>query len=348
MDLGWWAAHAFEVAGIGLVGIPAALDLRHSTASRPLVGDLRAADLVADEEAFLGGRVHALMRAAGREGRLDRGPHAPRRDARRRRSASSSACPADRLRLLALGGLLHDMGKLAVPGRDPQQARQADRRGVRVIRGHPGRGPRAADRARRLPAARARPRREPPRAPRRRRLPEPRRPARSTSRSASSPSPTSTTRSPPTACTARRGRPSARSRCSTRTPAARSTQPASPRCARSSRPSRTRRLARVARRGRRRRAASWRPSGRLDCCSRLAPGLFRPRLRMPTGVCDVHCAPTSTPDPARPFRPPGDACARCADGVRAAGRRRVRPPDPLRTASAGSTTPSPWACRGSA
>ena len=39
--------------------------------------------------------------------------------------------PADRLRLLALGGLLHDMGKLAVARRDPQQARQADRRGVR-------------------------------------------------------------------------------------------------------------------------------------------------------------------------------------------------------------------------
>ena len=61
MDPGWWLAHVFEVVGIGLVGIPTALDLRYATASRPLVGDLRAAALVADEEAFLGGHVGALM-----------------------------------------------------------------------------------------------------------------------------------------------------------------------------------------------------------------------------------------------------------------------------------------------
>ena len=61
IDLAWWVAHALEVASIGLIGIPAALDLRYGAASRPLVGDLRAADLVADEEAFLGGRVRALM-----------------------------------------------------------------------------------------------------------------------------------------------------------------------------------------------------------------------------------------------------------------------------------------------
>ena len=32
MDAAWWAAHALEVTGIGMLGIPAALDLRHAVA----------------------------------------------------------------------------------------------------------------------------------------------------------------------------------------------------------------------------------------------------------------------------------------------------------------------------
>ena len=60
-DGAWWMAHLLEFTGIGMVGIPVALDLRHAVASRPLVGDLRAGDLVEHEEAFLGGRVRALL-----------------------------------------------------------------------------------------------------------------------------------------------------------------------------------------------------------------------------------------------------------------------------------------------
>jgi len=60
-DAAWWAAHLLEVGGIGMVAIPVALDLRHAVASRPLVGDLRAGHLVEHEEAFLGGRVRALL-----------------------------------------------------------------------------------------------------------------------------------------------------------------------------------------------------------------------------------------------------------------------------------------------
>jgi hypothetical protein len=74
-----------------MVGIPAALDLRHAVASRPLVGDVRAADLVEHEEAFLGGRVRAiLVRLA------DRDPSTEGRTAAllpwRSRSASASGC----------------------------------------------------------------------------------------------------------------------------------------------------------------------------------------------------------------------------------------------------------------
>jgi putative nucleotidyltransferase with HDIG domain len=136
MDLGWWAAHAIEVAGIGLVGIPVALDLRHSTASRPLMGDLRAADLVADEEAFLGGRVHALMlRLAEKDGSTE--GHTRRVATLAVRMGEQLGLPADRLRLLALGGLLHDMGKLAVPDAILNKPGKLSDEEFTIIRGHP-------------------------------------------------------------------------------------------------------------------------------------------------------------------------------------------------------------------
>ena len=65
VELGWWLGHGLEVIGILVVGIPVALDLHRSAQSRPLLGDLRAAELVAAEEAFLGPQVHALTRILG-------------------------------------------------------------------------------------------------------------------------------------------------------------------------------------------------------------------------------------------------------------------------------------------
>ena len=114
MDGSWWAAHLLEVGGIGLVGIPAALDLRHAIGSRPLVGDLRAGELVEHEEKFLGGRVGAI---------LDRlGDKDSSTDGHTRRVATLAVAIGERLglsegrvRQLALGGLLHDVGKLSVP-----------------------------------------------------------------------------------------------------------------------------------------------------------------------------------------------------------------------------------------
>ena len=114
MDAAWWIAHGLEVVGIGLIGIPAALDLRCGVASRPLVGDLRATDLVAHEEAFLGGRVRALMlRLAAKDRSTEH--HTRRVAALAVQIGEEIGVPNGRLRLLALGGLLHDMGKLSVP-----------------------------------------------------------------------------------------------------------------------------------------------------------------------------------------------------------------------------------------
>ena len=161
--------------GSSLVGIPAALDLRQGGASRPLVGDLTATELVGAEEAFLGPRVRALM--------LDLAEKDRSTEEHTRRVATLACAVGEELKLppttlrhLAIGGLLHDMGKLRTPPGDPLQAQLADRRGVRGDQ-VPPRGRRApARRPRRLRPRGARAGARPPRAARRRRLPA--RPAR--------------------------------------------------------------------------------------------------------------------------------------------------------------------------
>jgi HD-GYP domain-containing protein (c-di-GMP phosphodiesterase class II) len=114
MDLGWWLGHLFEVLGIGLVGASAAYDLRRGRRSRPLAGDLRAAEIVASEEAFLGARVRALMvRLAEKDTSTEE--HTRRVAALAVEVGEQVGLPATRLRSLAIGGLLHDIGKLSVP-----------------------------------------------------------------------------------------------------------------------------------------------------------------------------------------------------------------------------------------
>lgn len=138
-DLPWWVAHGLEVASIGLIGMPAALDLRYGVASRPLVGDLRAVDLVTDEEAFLGGRVRALM--------LRLAANDPSTEGHTRRVAALAVQIGERLglaerwlRLLALGGLLHDMGKLALPTDILNKPGPLSDEEYSLVRRHPGRG----------------------------------------------------------------------------------------------------------------------------------------------------------------------------------------------------------------
>jgi putative nucleotidyltransferase with HDIG domain len=106
--------HALELFGVMLLGIPAVLDLRQGGPSRPLVGDLTATELVESEEAFLGPRVRALM--------VDLAAKDRSTEEHTRRVATLACAVGEELRLppatlrhLAIGGLLHDMGKLRVP-----------------------------------------------------------------------------------------------------------------------------------------------------------------------------------------------------------------------------------------
>src|SRR5919107_2442780 len=125
---GFYLGHLLEVSGVLLLGVPVALDLRRGAASRPLVGDLSAAEVVAAEEAYLGARVRALMvRLAAHDGSTE--GHSRRVALLAVQVGEALGVPAATLRHLAVGGLLHDIGKLSVPGailRKPQPLTDAE------------------------------------------------------------------------------------------------------------------------------------------------------------------------------------------------------------------------------
>jgi putative nucleotidyltransferase with HDIG domain len=142
--LGFYLGHLLEIAAVALVGIPAALDIKRAGASRPLVGDLTAQELVAAEEAYLGPRVRALMvRLAERDTSTEE---------HTRRVAGLAASVADELKLpatarrhLAVGGLLHDIGKLAVPLEILQKPGSLTDAEFAAIKRHPDDGRRLLD-----------------------------------------------------------------------------------------------------------------------------------------------------------------------------------------------------------
>jgi HD-GYP domain-containing protein (c-di-GMP phosphodiesterase class II) len=114
-DLGWWLGHGFEIVGIAAVGFTVAHDLRRGAArSRPLLGDLGGADLVAEAEAFLGSHIRALLAELAEKDAYTE-EHTRRVALRAAQVGDELGLSPGRLRDLAIGGLLHDIGKLAVP-----------------------------------------------------------------------------------------------------------------------------------------------------------------------------------------------------------------------------------------
>jgi putative nucleotidyltransferase with HDIG domain len=138
-QLGWWLGHAFELVGIVLVGAPVVVDLLREAQSRPLAGDLRAADLVAQEEAFLGSDVRALTgRLAEKDSYTE--THTRRVAMLAVRVGEELGLPPGRLRTLAIGGLLHDIGKLSVPDEILKKPGPLDEDELAVVRRHTVRG----------------------------------------------------------------------------------------------------------------------------------------------------------------------------------------------------------------
>ena len=139
MDLGWWLGHAGELVGITLVGGSVAYDLRRGSQSRPLIGDLRTAEIVAAEEQFLGARVRALMlRLAEKDTSTEE--HTRRVAALAVELGEELGIPAARLRMLAIGGLLHDVGKLSIPDSILQKPGPLDDDEFAIVKQHPERG----------------------------------------------------------------------------------------------------------------------------------------------------------------------------------------------------------------
>lgn len=139
LELGWWVGHGLEVAGILLVATPVALDLLRSAPSRPLAGDLRGAELVAAEEAYLGSQVGSLTRLLAEKDVYTEG-HTRRVAELAVRVGEELGIPPARLRELAIGGLLHDIGKLSVPDAILKKPGALADEEFEIVRRHPVRG----------------------------------------------------------------------------------------------------------------------------------------------------------------------------------------------------------------
>lgn len=139
MDLGWWLGHLFELIGIGLVGVPVALDLHRGVQSRALAGDLRAAELVHSADAYLGPSVRALLvRLAEKDAYTE--THTRNVAVRAVQVGEELGLPHARLRELAIGALAHDVGKLSVPNAILQKPSSLTDEEFAVIKRHPERG----------------------------------------------------------------------------------------------------------------------------------------------------------------------------------------------------------------
>ena len=132
----WWLGHVLEFVGVALVGIPTALDLWRTVPSRPLAGDLAAAELVRDEEIFLGDRVRRLLADLGRKDSSTE-DHTRRVALLAVQVGDALGLAPGRLRELAVGGLLHDMGKLSVPDRILRKPGRLTDDEMDVVRMHP-------------------------------------------------------------------------------------------------------------------------------------------------------------------------------------------------------------------
>jgi len=137
--LPWWFGHGLETAGMLAIALPVAVDLRREHPSRALVGDLDAAQLVLAEEALLGAQVRSLMvRLAEKDASTEE--HTRRVALQAVQLAERLGLGPDRLRTLAIGGLLHDIGKLQVPDEVLGKPARLTEEEFAVVRRHPGWG----------------------------------------------------------------------------------------------------------------------------------------------------------------------------------------------------------------
>jgi hypothetical protein len=133
--LGLRALHTFLLTRRG-ADLLVAVGLHRGVQSRPLVGDLRGSELVAAEEDFLGSHIRALtVRLAEKDEYTEE--HTRRVALRAVQVGEELGLPPGRLRSLAAGGLLHDIGKLSVPDDVLKKPGPLDEDEYAVIQRHP-------------------------------------------------------------------------------------------------------------------------------------------------------------------------------------------------------------------
>jgi len=138
-QLGWWIGHEVELDGILVIGVAVAIDLARAAQSRPLAGDLTAAELVASEDLFLGSQVRALtVTLAEKDSYTER--HTRRVALRAVQVGDELGLSRGRLRTLAIGGLVHDIGKLAIPDDILKKPGPLDDDEYETVKEHPERG----------------------------------------------------------------------------------------------------------------------------------------------------------------------------------------------------------------
>ncbi len=138
-ELGWWLGHLFELVGIGMVAVPVALDLHRGAQSRPLAGDLGATELVSAADAFLGSTVRVLLARLAEKDAYT-AEHTRQVALRSVAVGEKLGLAPARLRDLAIGALLHDIGKLSVPDAILQKPAALTAEEYDVIRRHPEHG----------------------------------------------------------------------------------------------------------------------------------------------------------------------------------------------------------------
>ena len=143
-ELGWWLGHMLELDGILVVGIPVALDFARTTQSRPLTGDLTAESLVASEAFYLGSHVRAMtLRLAEKDDYTEQ--HTRRVALRAVQIGGRLGLSNTRQRELAIGALVHDIGKLSVPDSILQKPGPLDEAEYATIKRHPEHGAKLLD-----------------------------------------------------------------------------------------------------------------------------------------------------------------------------------------------------------
>ncbi|MFT4035264.1 MAG: HD-GYP domain-containing protein [Patulibacter sp.] len=138
-DARWAVAHALQFVGFAMMAVQIAIDLSRQTSSRALTGGLRSTALVERSADLLGARVSALVDRLVEKDPSTAG-HVERVAVLAVQMGEHLHLPTGRLRLLAAGGLLHDIGKLAVPTEVLQKPARLSDEEFDIVQRHPSDG----------------------------------------------------------------------------------------------------------------------------------------------------------------------------------------------------------------